>query len=118
MRCGSTAKMSSLFSSASSLTSTIAFLATNGFATTRRDRRALLFLDAISSTVARDFWAANDPSSSMFDWMFPDPAHTGVYTTKRIMNGDEPILYVFHDAEDGLPQTYLQLVHMVHKPAV
>ena len=37
----------------------------------------------------------------MFDWTFPDSAHTGVYTTKRIMNGDEPILYVFHDAEDG-----------------
>jgi hypothetical protein len=73
----------------------------DGFDTTWRDRQALLFLDAIPSTVERDFWAANDPSSSMFDWTFRDPAHTGVYRTKRIMNGDEPILYVFHDAEDG-----------------
>jgi len=73
----------------------------DSFDTTWRDRQALLFQDAIPSAVDRDFWAANDPSSSMFDWKFPDPAHTGVYTTKRIMNGDEPILYVFHDAEDG-----------------
>jgi len=72
-----------------------------GFDTTWRDRPARLFQDAIPSAVQRDFWAANDPSSSRFDWTFPDSAYTGVYTTKRIMNGDEPILYVFHDAEDG-----------------
>jgi hypothetical protein len=73
----------------------------HGFDTTWRDRPALLFQDAIPSAVQRDFWAANDPSSSRFDWTFRDSAHMGVYTTKRIMNGDEPILYVFHDAEDG-----------------
>jgi hypothetical protein len=46
----------------------------DSFDTTRRDRQALLFLDAIASTVERDFWAANDPSCSMFDWTFPGPA--------------------------------------------
>ncbi len=42
----------------------------DGFDTTWRDRQALLFQDVIPSAVERDFWAANDPSSSMFDWTY------------------------------------------------
>jgi hypothetical protein len=66
-----------------------------------RERQALLFLPSEHETkVERDFWAASDPNSSLSDWKFQDPPHTGVYTTKRIMNEEEPILYVSHD-EDG-----------------
>jgi uncharacterized protein DUF4262 len=66
-----------------------------------RARQPLLFSPAQTTTVEEDFWAANDPGSSLFDWKFPDPPHTGVYATKRIMKGEEPILLVTHDVEDG-----------------
>jgi len=66
-----------------------------------RSRQPQLFQSARKTVLEEDFWAANDPRSSIFDWKFPVPPHTGVYTTKRIMDGKEPILSVYHDAEDG-----------------
>jgi hypothetical protein len=66
-----------------------------------RARQPLLFAHALSSTVEAEFWAANDPQSSLHNWKFVDPPHTGVYTTKRVMSGDDPITRVFHDVEDG-----------------
>ena len=73
-----------------------------GFDATWRDRQALLFLRSEEETaVERDFWAASDPDSSLSDWKFEDPPHTGVYTTKKIIDGEEPVLYVSHDSEDG-----------------
>jgi hypothetical protein len=70
-----------------------------GFDESWRRRQPLLFARH-DSVVERDFWAANDPDSSLFGWNFPDPPHTGVYTTKRISNGEETILYVWHE-ENG-----------------
>jgi hypothetical protein len=64
-----------------------------------RDRQPLLFPSGVSGRAEEDFWAANDPESSIFRWKFPVPPHTGVYTTKRIMNGEEPILSVYHDVD-------------------
>jgi Domain of unknown function (DUF4262) len=90
---------------------------------TCRDRQPLLFQGAGLSAAETEFWAANDPSTSIFDWKFPDSPHTGVYTTKRIVNGEEPILYVFHDADDGAWQFHgpsastpndVSLVHFHH----
>jgi hypothetical protein len=72
-----------------------------GFDSSWRDRQALLFANPPNSRVEADLWSANDPQSSLFSWKFPEPPHTGVYTTKRVMNGEEPIVYVSHDAEDG-----------------
>lgn len=72
----------------------------DGFDETWGERQPLLF-SPNDSAVERDFWAANDPDSSLCAWKFPDPPHTGVYTTKRISNGEEPILYVWHEPEDG-----------------
>jgi uncharacterized protein DUF4262 len=66
-----------------------------------RDRQALLYSGAPASRVEDDFWAANDPNSSLFSWKFPVGPHTGIYTTRRIMDGSEPIVYVSHDIEDG-----------------
>jgi hypothetical protein len=51
--------------------------------------------------VEEDFWASNDPSSSLFSWEFPDPPHTGVILSKSVNEGAEPITYVSHDTEDG-----------------
>jgi hypothetical protein len=35
------------------------------------------------------------------DWPFDDPKNLAVITTKRIVNGEAPILLVFRDAEEG-----------------
>jgi hypothetical protein len=48
-----------------------------------------------------DFWAEHDPKSSLFDWKFPDPPHTGVYLSKTVHKNEEEITYVSHDIEDG-----------------
>ncbi len=66
-----------------------------------RDREALLFSTASITGLERDFWASHNPESSLYDWKFSDQPHTGVYATKKIMSGDETILYVYHDLEDG-----------------
>jgi hypothetical protein len=66
-----------------------------------RERQPLLFPHSLSSRVEEDFWAANDPHSSLHSWKFGDSPHTGVFTTKRVMSGDDPVTRVFHDAEDG-----------------
>jgi hypothetical protein len=48
-----------------------------------------------------DFWASADPESSLFNWPFPDPPHTGVYLSKAVHSGAESITYVSHDVDDG-----------------
>jgi hypothetical protein len=64
-------------------------------------RQPLLQRDAPSTRIEEDFWASADPSSSLFDWKFPDDPHTGVFLTEAVQTGVEPITYVSHDAEDG-----------------
>jgi hypothetical protein len=51
--------------------------------------------------IENDFWASADPKSSLFDWKFPDPPHTGVYLSQAVHSGLEPVTYVSHDVEDG-----------------
>lgn len=53
------------------------------------------------STLESDFWASTDPKSSLFNWKFPDPPHTGVYLSESVHKGVEPVTYVSHDSEDG-----------------
>ena len=73
----------------------------DGFDQSWRSRQALLTSDAHPTALEHDFWGFHNPESSLYDWKFSDLPHTGVYTTKRIMSGDEPILYAYHDLEDG-----------------
>lgn len=73
----------------------------DGFDESWRKRQALLCPNAPQSGVEEDFWAAHDPKSSLYDWKFPVSPHTGVYTLRKIMIGEEPVLYVTHDASDG-----------------
>lgn len=54
--------------------------------------------------VENDFWASTDPTSSLFNWKFPDTPHTGVCLSETVHNGTEPVTYVSHDAEDGMWQ--------------
>jgi hypothetical protein len=37
----------------------------------------------------------------MTDWSFPDPPNLAVITTSTVVNGDDWIAFVSHDAEDG-----------------
>lgn len=71
------------------------------FDATWRNRQPLLFPHSLNSNVENDFWAANDPNSSLHKWKFNDSPHTGVFTTKRVMSGEDSITRVFHDIEDG-----------------
>jgi hypothetical protein len=64
-------------------------------------QQPLLQADAPETKVERDFWASADPSSSLFNWKFPDPPHTMVFLSKPVHTGAEPVTYVSHDNEDG-----------------
>lgn len=37
----------------------------------------------------------------MSDWPFRDPPNVATFTVRQIISGNEPILLVTHDAEDG-----------------
>ena len=49
-------------------------------------------------TRGRDSATARRP---MNPWPFEDSENVAVFTTRQVVNGREPILAVFHDAEDG-----------------
>jgi hypothetical protein len=72
-----------------------------GFDGSWRSRQPLLFEHSLNHNVESDFWAANDPTSSLHNWNFNDSPHTGVFTTKGVMSGKDPVTRVFHDIEDG-----------------
>ncbi|HEX8905857.1 MAG TPA: hypothetical protein VF771_13485 [Longimicrobiaceae bacterium] len=40
-------------------------------------------------------------ASPMKEWPFADPETVATFTTRQVTRGGEPILAVFHDAEDG-----------------
>jgi len=64
-------------------------------------RQPLLQPDASQGELETSFWKSNDPDSEFFDWPFPDDPHTTSYLTKSVNEGEEPVTYVSHDAEDG-----------------
>jgi hypothetical protein len=61
----------------------------------------LLQSDVPMTGTENDFWASADPSSSLFNWKFPDPPHARVFLSKAVNSNAEPITYVSHDLEDG-----------------
>jgi hypothetical protein len=40
----------------------------------------------------------------MNDWLFADAKNVATMTVRRIMDGTQPILFVSHDADDGMWQ--------------
>lgn len=64
-------------------------------------RRPLMQPSRPMTVVEQDFWASNDPDSSLFNWKFSDPPHTGVYLSATVNSGAEAVTYVSHDIEDG-----------------
>lgn len=66
-----------------------------------RNRQPLLCQHSLDPRIENDFWAANNPNSSLHNWTFNDSPHTGVFSTKRVMSGEDPVTRVFHDVEDG-----------------
>jgi hypothetical protein len=67
----------------------------------RRFVQPLMQPGAPFTEIERDFWDSVDRSENFKDWKFPDPPHTGAYLSKAVQEGDEPITYVSHDADDG-----------------
>lgn len=66
-----------------------------------RFEQPLMQSDHLMGRVEKDFWASADPSSSLFNWKFPDPPHTRVFLSKAVHSKTESITYVSHEAEDG-----------------
>lgn len=64
-------------------------------------RQPILTPGAQQTELETDFWAANDPSSSLFDWKFPDSPHTRVFLSQTVQDQKEKVTYVSHDADDG-----------------
>jgi len=64
-------------------------------------QQPLMQPEASMGQVENDFWTSADPSSSLFDWKFPDPPHTRVFLSKAVHSNHEPVTYVSHDEEDG-----------------
>lgn len=64
-------------------------------------QQPLLQPGAPMTVIEEDFWASADPSSSLFDWKFPDPPHTRVFLSQAVNIGEEDVTYVSHDADDG-----------------
>jgi hypothetical protein len=64
-------------------------------------QQPLLQAAAPWSRAEDEFWASTDPTSSLFNWKFPDSPHAGAFLSKAVDNGTEPITFVSHDAEDG-----------------
>ena len=56
---------------------------------------------ATMTRVEIDFWASQDPKSSLFNWKFSDPPHSGAYISKAVHSGKEPITFASHDRDDG-----------------
>lgn len=51
--------------------------------------------------IEQDFWDSVADVGKFKDWAFPDPPHTGVYLSRAVHEGGEPVTYVSHDADDG-----------------
>jgi len=61
----------------------------------------LLQAEAPQTRIEKDFWASEDPESSLFDWKFHDSPHTMAFLSEAVHSGAEPVTYVSHDIEDG-----------------
>jgi hypothetical protein len=60
----------------------------------------LLQPDAPMRRIETDFWAANDPESSLFDWKFPGSPHAITFLSQTVKDGEETVTYVSHDEDD------------------
>jgi len=61
----------------------------------------LLQPDGPETRLEEDFWASNDPKSSLFNWKFPDSPHTGVVISTAVHEGKEEVNFVCRSHEDG-----------------
>lgn len=60
----------------------------------------MLALEPEPGTAESEFWAVNDPESSLSDWKFQDDPHTTAYLSTTVHNEEEEVTYVSHD-KDG-----------------
>ncbi len=62
-------------------------------------RQPLLSGEIEDNTLAYNFWASHDDSSSLSHWKFSDSPHTSSYLSQTVHNKEEPVTYVSHDAD-------------------
>ena len=62
-------------------------------------RQPMLASGVLEGSRELDFWASNDPSSSLFDWKFPDDPHVSSYLSKTVHEKQERVTYVAHDLD-------------------
>ncbi|MGA2650701.1 MAG: DUF4262 domain-containing protein [Terracidiphilus sp.] len=67
----------------------------------KRFAQPLMQPGAALTEIESDFWKSVEGTGKFANWKFPDPPHTGVYLSKAVQTGTEPITYVSHDADDG-----------------
>lgn len=67
----------------------------------RSFQQPLMQPDQLMSPIEKDFWASADPSSSLFNWKFPDPPNTLVFLSKPVHEKLEAVNFVSHEIEDG-----------------
>jgi hypothetical protein len=67
----------------------------------KRFAQPLMQPGAPFTDIERAFWESVESGEKFSDWKFPDSPHTGVYLSKAVQDGSEPVTYVSHDADDG-----------------
>jgi hypothetical protein len=75
------------------------FPADTGF--DKRFAQPMMQSESPNTEFDQDFWNSVEKSGKFADWKFPDPPHTGVYLSKFVQSGSEPVTYVSHDVDDG-----------------
>lgn len=63
-------------------------------------RQPLLQPNVEETIKEKDLWAENDPTSSLFNWKFPDPPHTLALVTDEVNEGREDVTFVNHCPDD------------------
>ena len=53
----------------------------------RRFEQPLMQPNRPMASAEKDFWASNDPDSSLFNWKFPDGPHSAVFVSAMVNEG-------------------------------
>ena len=72
-----------------------------GFDASWRQRQALLFAGVEWTDAEWDLWIANDRTTTLGSWKWPDPTHTMAFVRSAVAKNAEPVVDVYHDKEDG-----------------
>ena len=77
----------------------------------KRFAQPLMQSGASFTEIESNFWESVEVTSKFPNWIFPDPPHSGVYLSKAVQAGTEPITYVSHDTHLVIPSPPAAAVH-------